>query len=349
MTRICILYTELAGYYVSCLNRLCDEYDVEATLVAYPVNPEAPFEFEFSDRVRVIDRNSVDLNGLQSIVDEVQPQLIHCAGWIDKEYLQIVKQNPEITSAMGFDNQWLKTPKQYLATLYSRFKFKPIFDYAHVPGSPQKEFARRMGFSDNQIVTGIYACDLDRFNPLFEKRSAQSSAYQNKTLLYVGRYLDHKGIFDLFHAFIELVETKFPDWTLRCLGTGDAWDRRAIHPNIVHEGFVQPTDMEEFVLSSSAFVLPSHFEPWGVVVQEFAATGLPLVISDQVGARTEFLEEGVNGFEFKAQDKNSLQKTLLKIMTSDSDKLAKMGAESFRLAQRLSPDIWSKAMLSMIS
>ena len=318
-------------------------------LVAYPKNSEAPFQFNFSDRITIVDRNSVDLAGLQDLVEKSNPQLLYCAGWIDKDYLKVVKQNPDIPSLLGFDNQWLGTPKQYLATLYSRIKFKPIFNYALVPGNPQKEFARKMGFRDKEIVTGAYACDLNQFNPLFTKRRQDSYSYGAKTLLYVGRYLDHKGIFDLFQAFTELVESDFPDWKLRCLGVGDAWDRRVIHDSIAHEGFVQPDQMEQFVLDASVFVLPSHFEPWGVVVQEFAAAGLPLLISDQVGARTAFLKDGENGFEFKANNIQSLKAAMRSMMTCNTVALEKMGHRSHELAQQLSPDTWSKAILSMVS
>ncbi|MES1181688.1 MAG: hypothetical protein ABUL44_02735, partial [Flavobacterium sp.] len=57
MKRILILYRELAGYFVDCLNHLCENYAVEAHIVAYPVHSDAPFEFNLSPRAKVIARS----------------------------------------------------------------------------------------------------------------------------------------------------------------------------------------------------------------------------------------------------------------------------------------------------
>jgi glycosyltransferase involved in cell wall biosynthesis len=52
---------------------------------------------------------------------------------------------------------------------------------------------------------------------------------------------------------------------------------------------------EEYVLAD-VFALLSLHEPWGVVVNEAAASGLPLVLSDRVGAAYDLLRDGENGF-----------------------------------------------------
>ena len=44
--------------------------------------------------------------------------------------------------------------------------------------------------------------------------------------------------------------------------------------------------------------MPSKKEPWGVVLQEMAIAGLPLLTSQHVGAATMFLEEHENGLVF---------------------------------------------------
>jgi glycosyltransferase involved in cell wall biosynthesis len=52
--------------------------------------------------------------------------------------------------------------------------------------------------------------------------------------------------------------------------------------------------VERYVLAD-VFALLSRHEPWGVVVNEAAACGLPLVLSDRVGAAYDLLEDGRNG------------------------------------------------------
>ena len=58
---------------------------------------------------------------------------------------------------------------------------------------------------------------------------------------------------------------------------------------------------ERFALAD-VFALLSRHEPWGVVVNEAAASGLPLVLSDRVGAAFDLLEDGRNGALVPAED-----------------------------------------------
>src|SRR5207245_9325823 len=58
----------------------------------------------------------------------------------------------------------------------------------------------------------------------------------------------------------------------------------------------------EAYAASDVFALLSEREPWGVVVNEAAACGLPLVLSDRVGAAHDLLRDGENGVLVPAGD-----------------------------------------------
>ena len=62
---------------------------------------------------------------------------------------------------------------------------------------------------------------------------------------------------------------------------------------------MQPEDLVRVIKNVGFFVLPSNFEPWGVVVHEFCAAGLPMLLSETVGSSSSFLINGHNGFLFK--------------------------------------------------
>ena len=49
-------------------------------------------------------------------------------------------------------------------------------------------------------------------------------------------------------------------------------------------------------VDADVFALLSRHEPWGVAVNEAAASGLPLLLSDRVGAAADLLRDGENGF-----------------------------------------------------
>ena len=110
---IIILYTELAGYLLSCINELSIN-NVDVHVVNYPVNKEAPFQFENTNtNVTFYNRSDYDYESLIKLVEKINPSLIYCAGWSDKDYLKTVKYfKSKITTLLGFDNQWKGSLKQ---------------------------------------------------------------------------------------------------------------------------------------------------------------------------------------------------------------------------------------------
>ncbi len=339
----------MAGYFVNCINQLTKDHNVEIHIVAYSGSKEAPFTHTFDPSITIYNRVELDTSKLQNLLDSTHPDFIYCAGWSDKEYIELVKNNKKVPSALGFDNQWLGTTKQYLGLLYSRVFLLKNFNYAFVSGQPQMKFALKMGFSEEQIVTGVYSCDIKKFNGYHDKFFKSKEKSFPKKLIFVGRYLELKGIYELFDAFIELSKTSGKEWELHCLGTGPDWEKRTKHPQIIHHGFVQPKDFESHVEATGAFVLPSHFEPWGVVVHEFAAAGYPMIISTQVGAGSDFLREGVNGWTFEGGNKNELKACLEKLFNTSDEVLQKMGEESHNLAQSITPETWAASLLKMVN
>jgi glycosyltransferase involved in cell wall biosynthesis len=107
--------------------------------------------------------------------------------------------------------------------------------------------------------------------------------------------------------------------------------------------------MEALVAHCGAFVLPSTYEPWGVVVHEHACSGLPLVLSSAVGAAERFLVEGENGFRFIAGDKASMKAALRKLILSNDDELRAMGRKSRELGLAWSPADWAMTAKEMLA
>ena len=68
-------------------------------------------------------------------------------------------------------------------------------------------------------------------------------------------------------------------------------------------GFVDDaTTLCALYRACDVLVLPSWFEPWGVVVNEAVAAGLAVVASEAVGAAAELVRDGVNGRVFPVGD-----------------------------------------------
>jgi len=76
MKRILVLYKELAGYFIACLDELCEQHEVQADVVAYPVNADAPFQFKHSERIRLIARNTLANDQLDRMIADNSYDLI---------------------------------------------------------------------------------------------------------------------------------------------------------------------------------------------------------------------------------------------------------------------------------
>lgn len=343
--KILFLYSEIAEYVLACCNQLSAKADVH--IVRWPVNKEAPFEFKFNSGLKIYSKSDYNFDQLNQLVKSIEPDAIVCSGWIDKDYLKITKQYfNKIPTIMTCDTQWRGDLKQRIATLLSRFTLLNVFSHAWVPGQIQKKYVLNLGFKNNKIATGFYSCDLNHFNSIYNKQFSQKQQHFPKRFLFVGRYYEFKGVKELWQAFIEL-QTETPnDWELWCLGVGDI--KPINHPKIKHFGFVQPKDIEFYTSQTGVFILPSRYEPWGVVVHEFAASGFPLLLSNKIGAKEQFLKQHENGFEFNANDINAIKNAMKNIMNLPDANLLKLSETSHQLAQTVSPSIWVDNLFALI-
>jgi glycosyltransferase involved in cell wall biosynthesis len=63
-------------------------------------------------------------------------------------------------------------------------------------------------------------------------------------------------------------------------------------PGVHFYGFRQIEENPIFYALSDAFILPSAFEEWGLVVNEALSCGLPVVLSETVGSAEDLLRAG---------------------------------------------------------
>ena len=87
----------------------------------------------------------------------------------------------------------------------------------------------------------------------------------------------------------------------------------------------------EAYVAADVFALLSRHEPWGVVVNEAAACGLPLVLSDRVGAAPDLLRDGENGYLVPADDPGAAAAALRKL--ADVDVRRRLGERSTEIAR----------------
>jgi glycosyltransferase involved in cell wall biosynthesis len=91
-------------------------------------------------------------------------------------------------------------------------------------------------------------------------------------------------------------------------------------------GFVNQSELPRYYAAGDVFVLPTLDDPRGTVTNEAMACGLPVIVTDRLGAVGDIVLHGENGFVFEAGDETMLAALL--------DRLAADPVERARMAKR---------------
>jgi glycosyltransferase involved in cell wall biosynthesis len=215
-----------------------------------------------------------------------------------------------------------------------------------VAGLYQVEYARRLGFEKNNIVSDLYSADLRLFNQAYKDSKENKQSHYPHRFLFVGRFEPVKGLDLLLQAW-QYLGPKKGDWELHLIGNGSLKPQLEATAGVEIKDFMQPEQLMQEVANAGCFLLPSSGEPWGVVVHEFAAAGLPLIVSDVVGAASAFLISGLNGYSFKVNDFKALANTMHQIINTTDQGLHAMSVNSHALSQRITPETSAGNLLSL--
>jgi glycosyltransferase involved in cell wall biosynthesis len=110
-------------------------------------------------------------------------------------------------------------------------------------------------------------------------------------------------------------------------------------------GGLSEDDLAQRYADADVFALLSRHEPWGVVVNEAAASGLPLVLSDRVGAAYDLLHHGDNGLLVPADDVEAAVRAL-RALADDPALRDRMGARSRELVRAWNYDASVEAFVA---
>lgn len=195
-----------------------------------------------------------------------------------------------------------------------------------------REIEAKLGYAPDGIVPpGV---DADRFHP-----DADPAFHPESTaVLYVGRLLEKKGIYDL----VEAVATASVDATLHVVGRGEveAVRRRAADLGVADavrlHGTVPHSELPGYYAACDVFCNPSHYESFGMVTLEAMACGAAVVATD-LDAAGEYLRPGETALVVPPGDGDRLADRIETLAASPSLR-ADLGAAGREVARRYSWD-----------
>jgi glycosyltransferase involved in cell wall biosynthesis len=225
-----------------------------------------------------------------------------------------------------------------------------------VPGRSAREYLRAHKIDENLIHTAPNAVDNDFFTAA-ATAARQSAAIHRREFrlpdryfLFAGRLVREKGVFELLSAYAKLDARVRQQVGLVFVGDGTARAKleeqaASIAPGVVRfVGFAQREQLAAYYALAELLILPTHTDPWGLVVNEAMACGLPVILSRVAGCAADLLKENWNGLLIPPQDVSLLAAAMEKL-GCDPDLCVTMGANSLQHISHYSSSEWSAGIV----
>jgi 1,2-diacylglycerol 3-alpha-glucosyltransferase len=376
---LAICFTNFGPYHLARLRalavRLAERgnrllaYEVAGSEQTYPwtrSRNDEPFEWItfFPDRVLETIEPEACREAMLHALDHDCPDAVGIVGYVRPESMAAARwaRRRRRTSVLMSESQEVDRPRVWWKELIKRRRIR-LFDAAVVGGPSHRDYLVRLGMPRDHIALGYNAVDNDYFaagaRRWREEPYGRIGLPASPYFLCVSRFVPEKNLVRLIEAFAHYRRrvAQGPVWDLVLCGDGpgreevesavrDSGLAHAIH----RPGFVQVGDLPRWYANAGAFVLPSLMEPWGLVVNEAAASGLPLLVSHRAGSSATLVPEpeGNTGACFDPLDVEGIAAKLFWIATMDEDSRELLGRRAAENVRRWGPERFSQGVLEAV-
>lgn len=241
------------------------------------------------------------------------------------------------------------------------FRFSSGFFTA---GSANENLYRYFGVPEKKLVRMYFSWGYEQFlensHQLKSKRRSIRVSLgirdEDFVITYMGRMANEKNLYRLLDAYSSFSRA---NKKLFFIGRGYLYENieKYVKENNIQQvnlmGFQNRKKILDFYAASDLFILPSVYEPWGIVINEAMCFGLPIIASDKVGAATDLVKNGYNGFIFPSTDEKKLKEYIQKIADMTEKERQAMGENSLKIIRSwvsaIDPAKQIKKMLAVIN
>jgi len=172
-----------------------------------------------------------------------------------------------------------------------------------------------------------------------------------KIILFCAKLQPWKRPMDLLQAF---ASAAIPNAKLVFAGDGAqrpelerAAAAQKISDKVQFLGFVNQSQLPKLYKSADLMVIPSRYEPFGLVVNEAMLCNCPVIASDRVGAVRDLITHGETGYVYPCDDTNALA-TLLQTALSNPADLQSVSQNALRRIQAWTPQASADALVQAV-
>jgi L-malate glycosyltransferase len=230
-----------------------------------------------------------------------------------------------------FDDKSRKLWREWLKSFY----FLP-YRGALVAGRRHREYLEFLGLAPDRVFEGYDTVSVARLRGVGGAVVAPEGVpFRARHFTIVARLIEKKNLFMAIDAYDRYRKLAGPNARgIHLCGVGELEDalkadvaRRGLS-GVEFRGFLEPDAVAKELAMALALILPSTEEQWGLVVNEALAMGVPVLCSDNVGARDSLVRTAVNGYVFEADNAEGLAQLMHHLEDEEEwRRLAKSAAE----------------------
>lgn len=210
-------------------------------------------------------------------------------------------------------------------------------------GTANRDYYLSHGVPPEKIFMMPYAVDNTRFEAAATEQAPSELAASlgltpnRAVILFASKLQPRKRPWDLWEAYARLSPNGVDEPLPYLIFVGEGSQRAELEAAVARRGwhsvrfvgFQNQTRLPAYYAAADVIVLPSEREPWGLVINEAMNAGKAVIVSEQVGASADLVEDGVNGYVVPVGDEDALTDRLRQI-TSDPALAKSMGAKSLQ-------------------
>lgn len=274
-----------------------------------------------------------------SLVDIVKPDIIHIHNFQLLQIVQALKKRVDTpivytVHTIEREEHYDKSSRQLQIQATAQEKLIDLADYVIVLSQLEGELLKHYcpNISQKLRIVGKGIDPAEFSNAVLKCKSSNnhynSSHQSSNKVLYVGRIEERKGLRDLF-AVIPIILSKVPATEFTFVGSHnhhldmkEAKQRLLpielshFHDRIKFAPWTDRRALSNWYYSSDVLVVPSWYEPFGMVILEGMLHGLPVIASD-VGGPRDILVHGRTGILYPTKNVVALAYYILLLLNNN--------------------------------
>lgn len=275
-----------------------------------------------------------NLNPDVLIITAFKPTMLYGVLWcILKNRKYIVYNDGTLESEKDFS---------FIQKSLRKLVFKKASSFA-APGKGTVDLYKSYEVDSSKIFISHLCVDNKRFsNPPITER--------NYDALFCGQIINRK-MPGFFVDVIKEVNKRLPEVKILIVGDGDKRIEMLqrlddLELTYSFKGFVDQNELPECYSMTKIFLFPTLNDPWGIVVNEACASGMPIITCPVAGVSYDLVQDGENGFILEPEIKSWADRIVM--LLTDNALLRKMSNKSLTIVQKYNHEAAAKGLIDAI-